>query len=226
MIDAYSSVGMPVGYHHWSYGKQFLATQKSYKRGQMGLAYEIVINSNPCIAYLMEENTMTMQALVIAHAAYGHNSFFKGNYLFRTWTDAEAIIDYLVFARNYIAECEAALRRGGGGSSAGFLPRPDELRRRPLQAPRQLSMAKEQARQIEREAYLQSQVNDLWRTLPARQEAEQGRARPSASRASPRKTCFISSRRTPRAWNPGSARSCASCARSPSISIRSARPRS
>ncbi len=72
----------------------------------MGLAYEIVINSNPCIAYLMEENTMTMQALVIAHAAYGHNSFFKGNYLFKLWTDAHAIIDYLVYAKNYIAECE------------------------------------------------------------------------------------------------------------------------
>ena len=44
----------------------------------MGLAYEIVINSDPCIAYLMEENTMTMQALVIAHAAYGHNSLLQG----------------------------------------------------------------------------------------------------------------------------------------------------
>jgi spore cortex formation protein SpoVR/YcgB (stage V sporulation) len=88
MMDAYASVGMPVNYRHWSFGKHFLATEKSYRRGQMGLAYEIVINSNPCIAYLMEENTMTMQALVIAHAAYGHNSFFKGNYLFRQWTDA------------------------------------------------------------------------------------------------------------------------------------------
>jgi stage V sporulation protein R len=72
----------------------------------MGLAYEIVINSNPCIAYLMEENTLPMQALVIAHAAYGHNSFFKGNYLFRTWTSAAAIIDYLLFAKRYIAQCE------------------------------------------------------------------------------------------------------------------------
>ena len=55
MMDAYSSVGMPVGYNHWSFGKQFVSTENSYKRGQMGLAYEIVINSNPCIAYLMEE---------------------------------------------------------------------------------------------------------------------------------------------------------------------------
>ena len=106
MMDAYASVGMPVNYRHWSYGKEFIANERSYRRGQMGLAYEIVINSDPCISYLMEENTTAMQALVIAHAAYGHNSFFKGNYLFRLWTDASSIIDYLVYARNYIAECE------------------------------------------------------------------------------------------------------------------------
>ena len=59
MMDAYASVGMPVSYHHWSFGKHFLSTEKSYKRGHMGLAYEIVINSNPCISYLMEENSLT-----------------------------------------------------------------------------------------------------------------------------------------------------------------------
>ena len=47
-----------------------------------------------------------MQALVIAHASYGHNSFFKGNYLFRQFTQADAILDYLVFARRYVMECE------------------------------------------------------------------------------------------------------------------------
>ena len=67
MMDAYASIGMPVNYHHWSFGKHFLATENNYRRGQMGLAYEIVINSDPCIAYLMEENTMMMQGLVIAH---------------------------------------------------------------------------------------------------------------------------------------------------------------
>ncbi|MBI3432565.1 MAG: SpoVR family protein [Hydrogenophilales bacterium] len=173
MIDAYSSVGMPVGYHHWSYGKQFLSTQKSYQRGQMGLAYEIVINSSPCIAYLMEENTMTMQALVIAHAAYGHNSFFKGNYLFRTWTDAEGILDYLVFARNFIAECE---QRHGEVAVEELLDSCHALMNLGVdryKRPAKLSMVKEQARQLEREAYLQSQVNDLWRTLPTRQAVGQ-----------------------------------------------------
>ena len=106
MMDSYASVGMPIGYHHWSFGKHFVTVEKNYQRGQMGLAYELVINSNPCIAYLMEENTMAMQALVIAHACYGHNSFFKNNYLFKMWTSADAIIDYLVFARHYISECE------------------------------------------------------------------------------------------------------------------------
>lgn len=70
MMDAYSSIGMPINYNHWSFGKKFIQTEQTYKHGQMGLAYEIVINSDPCIAYLMEENTVTMQALVMAHACY------------------------------------------------------------------------------------------------------------------------------------------------------------
>src|SRR5262252_10353815 len=106
MLDAYSSIGMPVFYHHWSFGKRFARDETMYRRGFSGLAYEIVINSNPCIAYLMEENTMTMQAIVMAHACMGHNHFFKNNYLFRQWTDANGILDYLSFARDYVAKCE------------------------------------------------------------------------------------------------------------------------
>lgn len=166
MIDAYSSVGLPINYQHWSFGKQFVATEQTYRRGQMGLAYEIVINSDPCIAYLMEENSLPMQALVIAHACYGHNSFFKGNYLFRTWTSADAIIDYLVFARRYIAECE---ERHGQEAVELLLDSCHALMNHGVdryKRPAPLSMAEEQRRQEERAAYLQSQVNDLWRTLP------------------------------------------------------------
>jgi stage V sporulation protein R len=168
MMDAYASVGMPVIYRHWSYGKQFIATEKSYRRGHMGLAYEIVINSDPCIAYLMEENTMAMQALVIAHAAYGHNSFFKGNYLFRMWTDASSIIDYLVYAKNYIAECE---ERHGVEAVEDLLDSCHALMNHGVdryRRPQKLSLSQEQARREEREHYLQQQVNDLWRTLPRR----------------------------------------------------------
>jgi stage V sporulation protein R len=168
MMDAYASVGMPVNYRHWSYGKEFISTEKNYRRGFMGLAYEIVINSNPCISYLMEENTMAMQALVIAHAAYGHNSFFKGNYLFRMWTDAGSIIDYLVYAKNYVAACEErhgidAVEELLDSCHALMSHGVDRYRR-----PSKLSLEKELARREEREAYLQQQVNDLWRTLPRR----------------------------------------------------------
>ncbi len=166
MMDAYASVGMPLGYNHWSYGKQFLNVQQSYQRGQMGLAYEIVINSNPCIAYLMEENTMTMQALVIAHACYGHNSFFKGNYLFRTWTDASSIIDYLVFAKRYVSQCE---EKYGVETVEAILDSCHALMNYGVdryKRPHPVSAHEEQARQAEREEYLQRQVNDLWRTIP------------------------------------------------------------
>ena len=70
------------------------------------LAYELVINSDPCVSYVMEENTMTMQALVIAHAAFGHNHFFKNNHLFRQWTRADRVLDDLAYAKKFIAECE------------------------------------------------------------------------------------------------------------------------
>ncbi len=166
MMDAYASVGMPIGYTHWSFGKEFVKTEKSYRRGQMGLAYEIVINSNPCIAYLMEENSMTMQALVIAHAAYGHNSFFKSNYLFQTWTSADSIIDYLLFAKNYILQCEESY---GEEAVEAILDSCHTLKNFGVdryKRPASLSMLEEKNRQQEREEYLQSQVNELWRTIP------------------------------------------------------------
>ncbi|MGO1617364.1 MAG: SpoVR family protein [Oceanisphaera sp.] len=172
MMDAYSSIGMPVGYHHWSYGKKFIQTEQTYKRGQMGLAYEIVINSNPCIAYLMEENTLPMQALVIAHASYGHNSFFKNNYLFKTWTDAESIIDYLLFAKHYINECE---EKYGVPKVEAILDSCHALMNYGVdryKRPQQLSLAEEKRRQKAREAYLQTQVNELWKTLPRNAEEQ------------------------------------------------------
>ena len=166
MMDAYASVGMPIGYHHWSFGKHFVTTENAYQRGQMGLAYEIVINSNPCIAYLMEENTMTMQALVIAHACYGHNSFFKGNYLFKTWTDASSIIDYLVFARTYIRKCE---ERYGVEAVEALLDSCHALMNYGVdryKRPYPISAEEERLRQDEREDAIQAQINDLWRTIP------------------------------------------------------------
>lgn len=178
MMDSYASVGMPIGYSHWSFGKHFVGVEKSYKRGQMGLAYELVINSNPCISYLMEENTMAMQALVIAHACYGHNSFFKNNYLFKMWTSPDAIIDYLVFAKNYISKCE---EQHGIDAVESVLDACHALMNYGVDRykhPKVLSIQEEKIRQQNREIYLQSQVNELWRTIPT-PKAEEAKAKKS-----------------------------------------------
>ena len=172
MMDAYASSGMPINYNHWSFGKRFISTENNYRRGHMGLAYEIVINSNPCIAYLMEENSTAMQALVIAHACFGHNSFFKNNYLFQTWTDAESIIDYLVFTKKFIADCE---ERYGVEEVELILDSCHALMNQGIdryKRPYPISVEEEKRRQSEREKILQQQVNELWKTIPTKIEDE------------------------------------------------------
>jgi len=121
----------------------------------------------------MEENTLTMQALVIAHACYGHNSFFKGNYLFREWTDASAIVNYILFARNYITQCE---ERHGVETVETLLDSCHALMNLGVdryRRPNPISQEEEQQRQKDREEYLQQQVNDLWRTIPSKKEPSQ-----------------------------------------------------
>ncbi len=78
---AYS--GMPSHYPHWSYGKAYEKLKTLYDHGVSGLPYEMVINSNPALAYLMRDNTLCLQILTIAHV-YGHNDFFKRNFTFQS----------------------------------------------------------------------------------------------------------------------------------------------
>src|SRR5258707_13520484 len=61
MLDAYASTGMPIFYQHWSFGKHFTQHETLYSKGMMGLAYEIVINSNPCTSYVKEANSPPMK---------------------------------------------------------------------------------------------------------------------------------------------------------------------
>jgi len=166
MLDAYSSNGLPMMYNHWSFGKHFIQQEYNYRKGNSGLAYEIVINSSPCISYLMEENSMTMQTLVIAHAAYGHNHFFKNNYLFKQWTDAEGILDYLSFAKRYITACEekygTKLVEDTLDACHSIMDYGVDRYKRPPK----LSKKTEQEQQEARAEYVQKQANELWSTLP------------------------------------------------------------
>jgi stage V sporulation protein R len=166
MLDAVTSFGMPLMYRHWSFGKRFVQQEALYRHGLMGLIYEIVINSNPCISYLQAENSAAMQALVIAHAAFGHNHFFKNNRIFQQWAEPSGILDYLEYAQAYIGKCE---EQHGADAVERILDAAHSLRdqgvhRHPPRRP--LNMRDEEQRLRQRREHEERAYNDLWRTLP------------------------------------------------------------
>ncbi|RDC72564.1 SpoVR family protein [Rhodovulum sp. 12E13] len=178
MLDAYAATGMPVMYPHWSFGKRFARQEMLYRKGFQQLALEIVINSNPSLCYIMEDNTMAAQATVIAHAAIGHNHFFRHNNVFREWTEADSVLDELRHARRFVMECEERHGRPAvekvldaahallshGVDRAGRGERPDPVATR--------------ARLAERARQQRLEAQDLWlRTVPSRAEPpEEGTA--------------------------------------------------
>jgi len=92
--------GLPSHYPHWSYGKSFERTHQLYNAGLEGLPYELIINSNPSIAYLMRENPLYMQVLIMAHCV-GHSDFFKNNPQFAK-TNPSTVLSKFRNARNRI----------------------------------------------------------------------------------------------------------------------------
>jgi len=100
MIGHMSYHGMPTHYGHWSYGKAFERTHTMYNIGAEGLPYELIINSNPAIAYLMRENPAYLQVLIMAHCV-GHSDFFKNNRMFKD-THAEHVVGRMRSAKKRI----------------------------------------------------------------------------------------------------------------------------
>lgn len=100
MIGAMAHHGMPSMYNHWSFGKSFERTHQMYNIGQEGLPYELIINSNPSIAYLMRENPLPLQILIMAHCV-GHSDFFKNNRMFKN-TRPESVIQRFRAAKKRI----------------------------------------------------------------------------------------------------------------------------
>jgi len=103
MICYEAYIGMPSHYPHWSYGKTYEKIKTLHKYNLTGLPYEMVINSDPCMAYLMKDNTLLLQILTMAHV-YGHNDFFKNNRLFRDGTNAKYTIEMFKNQANRIRE--------------------------------------------------------------------------------------------------------------------------
>ena len=100
MIGAMVHHGMPSMYSHWSFGKSFEQTMNRYNLGAEGLPYELIINSNPSLAYLMRENPLYLQILIMAHCV-GHSDFFKNNRMFKN-TRPESVIQRLRSAKKRI----------------------------------------------------------------------------------------------------------------------------
>ena len=100
MIGHMAYHGMPSHYNHWSYGKSFERTHFMYNSGQQGLPYELIINSDPSIAYLMLQNEFYLQVLIMAHCV-GHSDFFKNNRCFKE-TDAKNVVSKMRNAKKRI----------------------------------------------------------------------------------------------------------------------------
>jgi stage V sporulation protein R len=100
MIGHMAYHGMPSHYNHWSYGKSFERTHFFYNSGQQGLPYELIINSDPSIAYLMLQNEFYLQVLIMAHCV-GHSDFFKNNRCFQQ-ADARNVVSKMRNAKKRI----------------------------------------------------------------------------------------------------------------------------
>lgn len=98
MINRMAYSGIPFRYHHWSFGKAYDVINTQYSYGVTGLPYEMVINANPAIAYLMLDNPLAVQVLVMAHVL-GHVNFFKHNYVFVKTYPQDALASFKTHAR-------------------------------------------------------------------------------------------------------------------------------
>lgn len=165
LLDAYALIGLPLSYNHWKFGKDYLVNSNNYKKGRMGLSYEMVINSSPCISYNLEDNDTCLMLLVYAHVQ-GHNHFFKNNYLFKQWTQADSIIDYMLFAKNFIAKCE---EKYGYEEVEMVLDACHALMNYGVdkyKKPAKLSPKEEHDRLIKKIEDDRILLDDIWRTLP------------------------------------------------------------
>ncbi len=114
MCEIASYGGFPVRYPHWRFGMEYDHMMKSHTYG-LSKIYELVINTDPCYAYLLEGNSQVDQKLVMAHV-YGHNDFFRNNYYFSR-TDRR-MIDVMA---NNAARVRRYMDRHGVNTVEGFI---------------------------------------------------------------------------------------------------------
>ncbi len=134
--------GFPTRYPHWRFGMEYEHLRKSYSYG-LSKIYEMVINNDPCTAYLLESNSTLDQKMVMAHV-FGHSDFFKNNVWFsrtnRKMLDAMA---------NHATKIRRYMEKYGTEQVEGFID--VCLSIESLIDPHSLFINRERARQKERE---------------------------------------------------------------------------
>ncbi|MCL6611774.1 MAG: SpoVR family protein [Peptococcaceae bacterium] len=102
IIYTFGAYGMPTRFSHWSFGKAYqkMKTQYDYNLSRI---YELVINSDPCYAFLLEGNTLIQNKLVVAHVL-AHSDFFKNNAYFRQ--TSRGMVESMASAANRFREYE------------------------------------------------------------------------------------------------------------------------
>jgi stage V sporulation protein R len=102
IIYTFGAYGMPTRYSHWTFGKAYhkMKTQYDYNLGRI---YEMVINSDPCYAFLLEGNSLVQNKLIMAHVM-AHCDFFKNNIYFKN--TSRAMVESMAAAANRFREYE------------------------------------------------------------------------------------------------------------------------
>ena len=226
-MDAYASIGMPIGYHHWSFGKHFLGHREELQarpdgarlrdRDQLQSLHRLSDGrEHDDDAGAGDRPRLLRPQLASSRATICSAPGPTPTRSSTTWCSRASTSPSARSATatrrssDLLDSCHALMNYG-----VDRYKRPPNRSRR-----RRNGCARRSARNT-----CSSRSTICGAPFPQRrgEDAEQGRR--SASPPSRRRTCCTSSRRTRRCSSPGSARSCASCARSPSTSIRSARPR-
>lgn len=102
IIYTFGAYGMPTRFSHWSFGKQFYKMKLHYDLG-LSKIYELVINSNPCYAFLLNTNTLIQNKMIVAHVL-AHSDFFKNNVRFMKTN--RAMIESMSLAAERIRQYE------------------------------------------------------------------------------------------------------------------------
>ena len=181
MLDAYASVGLPLMYRHWSFGKRFAYHETLYRKGLPGLAYEIVINSNP--VHLLHHGRELHD-----HADAGHGAC-------RVWPQPllqeQLFVPAVDRCRRHprlselcprlCRQMRGEIRVRGGRARARRRARAEGPRRQPLRPPlASRTSPRSGAGPRNGSAHDEATFNDLWRTVPG---TGQGQGRPRRGRS-------------------------------------------